>query len=134
MRKLFFLLTTLTILCGFACQEKKSTTSFENTTWQLKLLTTEGTTQAVPADVVITATFKDGKLAGNGGCNSYSATYTLIGTRLSLGPVMSTKMSCPANMVESRYFSTLRGDMVWKVNGNKLTIEGPGVVLVYEKP
>ncbi len=57
----------------------------------------------------VTLQVEDGRLAGNSGCNGFSAAYTLVDGRLSLGPVMATKRAClgPEADVERALFAAL---------------------------
>lgn len=43
---------------------------------------------------------EDGRIAGNGPCNTYSATFRLTGEGLSMGPVISTKKACEAPLMK----------------------------------
>src|SRR5687767_11011553 len=42
----------------------------------------------------------DGRLAGNGGCNSITSAYTLQGSRLTLGPLATTRKTCSEVLME----------------------------------
>lgn len=42
----------------------------------------------------------DGTLSGNGSCNKLSARYTLEGNKLSIGPIVTTRMACPEALLE----------------------------------
>ena len=81
----------------------------EGQTWQLLEQSVDGTMTAVPDDVVVTLLLQDGQAGGNGGCNSYFASYTLGTTSLTFGPVVSTFMFCegPGGDVETAYFANL---------------------------
>jgi hypothetical protein len=59
----------------------------------------DGDLVAVPADVLATAVFVDGRVAGTTGCNRYDATYVADGPALSVGPLATTMMACePARL------------------------------------
>lgn len=65
------------------------------------------------ANSTITASFgADGKINGSGGCNTYSASYTVNGSQISVGDVASSQIMCaePPGVMdqEALYFSTLR--------------------------
>jgi heat shock protein HslJ len=68
----------------------------------------------VPDDVEITLAFGDeGRLTGNGGCNRYSASYSLTGESLAIGLPAATKMACPEpRMGLEQAFFALLGDVV----------------------
>ena len=42
----------------------------------------------------------DGRLSGHATCNTFSATYTLEGTQLRVGPLASTRMRCRQQQME----------------------------------
>lgn len=42
----------------------------------------------------------DGRMVGHTSCNAMSASYTLDGPRLKLGPVIATRMACPRLLME----------------------------------
>jgi heat shock protein HslJ len=93
-----------------ATQAPEANLPLEGTTWQLaSYVGPEGTEVAVPAGVAATATFQDGSVSGDGGCNRYSGPYTLDGNKLTIGPVASTQMACegPSGTLESLYFVAL---------------------------
>ena len=70
-----------------------------------------------------------GRAAGNGGCNRYSASYSLRGDSLSFGPGMSTKMACPDGMdLEDAWLKTLPNVVTFAATETTLTLnaaEGP---------
>ncbi len=81
-----------------------------NTAWLLlKYLSPDGTSATVPAAVTPTLTFADGTASGSGGCNTFTASYTLEGDVLDMGPIASTKIACeePILGVETAYFAAL---------------------------
>jgi len=68
----------------------------------------------------------EGRVRGSGGCNSYSAPYTLEGERLSIGPVITTRMACaqPAGVMaqESAWLSALRTVATARRDGDRLEL------------
>ena len=70
----------------------------------------EDTDLGVPTTgVVVTADFADGRMSGNSGCNSYSASFKVSGDAMTLGPAAGTKMACPPaeSAVEQAYLERL---------------------------
>ena len=47
------------------------------------------------------------RIEGNGGCNAFSGTYALKNNEISFGPLVSTKVFCPALEYENEFFKTL---------------------------
>lgn len=55
----------------------------------------QGAIVQVLAGTQITADFSsDGKLTGSAGCNTYNATYTVDGDKVTIGPAATTMMAC----------------------------------------
>ncbi len=96
----------------------------EGTAWVLQSRDDGGTTVPVPEGVVVTARFIDGRVAGRGGCNRYSAGYTLDGDSLSIGPVASTLMACPepAASLETAFLSALGRTATYATDSTTLTL------------
>jgi heat shock protein HslJ len=79
------------------------------------------------AGTEITALFgADGNLTGSGGCNSYSAAYTVDGIKITLGPVTSTKMACadPKSVMdqETAYLAALQTATRYQIQADELTL------------
>jgi heat shock protein HslJ len=72
----------------------------------------------------VTAVFgRNGTLSGNGGCNSYSATWATSGDAgLTLGPISSTTMACEAMTTEGQYFTALGAVTSYRIEGDGLTL------------
>lgn len=78
----------------------------------------------------VTATFgEDGTLSGSGGCNSYTAGYTTVGSNgLKITPVASTMMACEGDVTatEQAYFKALEQVATYAFDGNTLTLRDLG--------
>jgi heat shock protein HslJ len=77
------------------------------------------------AGTELTATFgEDGTLAGSSGCNQYSGTYALTGETLAIGPLATTKMACPEDIMtqETRFLAALAGSTGYRLSGDTLTL------------
>ena len=80
----------------------------------------------------ITAEFKDGKLSGTGGCNQYSASYTVesldrTSGKIQIKGITSTKMSCDEviNAQESEYFQALEQVREYDLTDESLSLPYP---------
>jgi heat shock protein HslJ len=47
------------------------------------------------------------RIEGNGGCNAFSGTYVLKNNEISFGPLVSTKVFCPALQYENEFLKAL---------------------------
>ena len=89
----------------------------------------------VPAGVTVTAKFDAGQLSGNNGCNSYTGTYTVDGSNLTITPGASTMMACqePQSTVEQAYMAALPLVTTFATAEGGLTLTyGDGQALVYK--
>jgi len=61
---------------------------------------------------------KQGRAAGNGGCNRYFGEYTIAGSSLSFGPISSTRMACPESLMnqEQNFFSALEATQSYRLD------------------
>lgn len=94
----------------------------ENVLWQAVMVAG----QPVPEAVEITALFDAGTLGGNGGCNSYSTSYTTEDSTLTINSPMAMTMAiCPDEALaslESSYLSTLETAESYEIFGDQLVI------------
>ncbi len=77
-----------------------------------------------------TATFADGHLSGNGGCNGFTGDYTLSGSAtIKIGPLVSTLMACADAAVqtqEQHYLAALQLATAYRVTPTTLELLRPG--------
>jgi heat shock protein HslJ len=75
--------------------------------------------QAVVGPLVgtrLNITFKDGKVSGSGGCNSFHGPFKVDGNALSIGPLATTRKLCPAEDVmaqEREFIAALQTATTW---------------------
>jgi len=96
----------------------------EGPTWQLGSLEVDGQVSDAVAGAPVTATFEDGVVAGSGGCNTYSGSYTVDGDAISFGPIASTLIACedPIGSQEFAFFAALGRADSFDVSGGTLTL------------
>ena len=74
----------------------------------------------------VTATFaEDGTVAGSGGCNTYSGSYTVDGSSLDVGPLAATQKLCDDEAVsqqEASYFAALDRVTTFALDGDHLQV------------
>ena len=81
----------------------------------------------------VTATFDNaGTVTGNGGCNSYSATYTTgAGNALGISNLAATTMACAGSDTETQYFAALKATARYSLDHGTLTLrDATGSTLV----
>ena len=109
--------------------------NLEGSSWKLESYVNNlGHSVSPVSNTKMNLEFKDGRISGSSGCNSYFAKYTLEGKSLTFGLIGATKMHCtnPAVMEqETTFLSSLALIKTFKVEGNKLKlIDGNGKVLL----
>lgn len=67
---------------------------------------------------------QDGTIAGNTGCNRFTGTYSLEGSRIDIGPLATTRMACPdmAMELEDRILASLDSVDTFDRSGATLTL------------
>jgi len=87
------------------------------------LLAAIGQGVVAPGSPNITLSFtSQSQLNGSGGCNSYSANYTVDGTSISIGPIITSQIACDEAVMqmEQTYFATLQGATTSELSGGTL--------------
>jgi heat shock protein HslJ len=133
-KRLLFLVAALTVLALVAC----TAPDLENRRWVLVAYGAPQRLQAVLRGSEISATFDSpqGTVGGSAGCNRYSGSYRMSGSRLSIGRLTHTEMACrePGGVMEQeqRYLRLLAAAESYDVVGPGLRIScAGGQVLVY---
>jgi heat shock protein HslJ len=89
--------------------------------------------QVVASDTRLHLRFEvDGKLNGNGGCNSFFGSYTLGESGIEIGPIGATRMACPPPQMEleERFFLALENAAKIESRANRLVLsDSAGVEL-----
>jgi heat shock protein HslJ len=97
--------------------------------WTVAAINTGDAIVSVLEGIRLTATFgANGRVSGNTGCNQYSATYTLEGFSLKIGPAVSTRRACSseeANRQETAFLRALEGVNGFRITGDRLELYGP---------
>lgn len=69
------------------------------------------------------------RATGFAGCNRFSGPYTLGPGTLEFGPLMMTRMACPAMGLETRLAAALARARQYRVEGSSLLLEADGAVV-----
>ena len=76
----------------------------------------------------------DGTVSGFGGCNDFNGTYTVDGSKLTFGPLASTKKACPdaVNTIEQAYLTALQATQTYEITSDgKLKLTSPATTLTF---
>lgn len=92
--------------------------------WSLVQLNGQG---LVPG-TTISASFNNGQVTGNGGCNTYNATYTTNGNNVSISYPVGTQIACPPEVMdqETAFFQALSSVATYQIGGPNLTFNNGG--------
>lgn len=105
-------------------------------TWSLISMGVEGAMQAVFEETMITIQFADGELSGEGGCNSYSGTFTIDGNAISIEMPTTTFMYCesPEGVMqqEKAYLMALVSASSFSLEEGTLRIDYNGGGLLFQ--
>lgn len=101
-----------------------SSSVLEGTEW---VLTSFGQQEKAPAEPRVTMTVEDGRASGSAGCNRYFTDFQdgdEMPASLSLGPVGSTKMMCPEEImaIEDRFLQELGKVSSFTFAGGRLVL------------
>lgn len=91
-----------------------------------------GGVASLVAGTEITATFgEDGRVAGRAGCNRYHGPFQADGERIRIGPLASTRMACPPDVMEQEaaYLAALGRATVSRIDGDRLELRDDGGAL-----
>ena len=85
-----------------------------------------GTSQPMEGTNMTASFGADGSVHGSGGCNSYSASYSVNGTALSISRLSATQQMCGEHegidMLEFQYFNALQSAASFNMEGGQLYI------------
>jgi len=86
----------------------------------------------------LTATFEDGRISGESGCNSYTGPFEVDDTKIAIGPLASTLRACADPAVgeqESQFLAALELARTFTVTGDNLTLlrEDGGIAVTFAR-
>jgi heat shock protein HslJ len=108
MRVLTFVLTALLVAsCG---DNPFGPSGIKENTWKLESVERAGSpTIQAPNDRYTLRLNNDGTLSVQADCNQCTATYTLKGSALTIGPLQCTSISCGVGSIDGTYATILTG-------------------------
>lgn len=126
----------IALLAGCGASDDASGAALEDTRWVLQGYGPSGDLTAPVGDREASVTFEraDATVTGSTGCNSYFGGYQLRGDALTIdGPLAQTEMACPGPVMDQEiaYIKLLQTMASYQIEGNQLTLNCDGGVLVY---
>jgi putative lipoprotein len=105
-------------------------TPLENTYWKLTEVTGQPA-RALPGEREAHLLLLDGRASGNSGCNKLMGGYTRNGDALAIGPLASTRMACPPELMaqENALLDAYARATGFRIEGESLTLTRDDAVL-----
>lgn len=99
--------------------------------WQLSSGSVDGVAIPLLPGSPVTLNITGTEIGGNSGCNSYGGQFTLDGSTISIGDLVSTLMMCTpeAMAVETPFTSALPEVDSVAIEDGELVLTGPGIEL-----
>lgn len=118
--------------------EAQPVASLTNTVWQVESYNNGrgGVTTLLP-DTSMTALFgDDGTISGSSGCNTYSGMYTVDDTSISIGPLVTTRIACAADVMqqEQAFLGALQASTQYQLVPGLLTLRNEDATQVNFMP
>jgi heat shock protein HslJ len=114
--------------------EPRKSTGLVGTTWSATGINNgRQAVVSLAAGSTVTAIFDSGgRVSGSGGCNSYSAGYTVDGNKIKIDTITQTEMACLDQKImeqEQAYFAALQKATTYRIDGDKLELRDDGGAL-----
>ncbi len=111
---------------GSMVLEPQPTLSLTGTNWLvLSYNNGRGAVTTPQPETEMSAAFgDDGTISGSSGCNTFSGTYSVDGTTLSIGPLSTTRLACaePVMEQEQAYLDALQASTQYELASDRLTL------------
>ncbi|MDR1273779.1 MAG: META domain-containing protein [Odoribacteraceae bacterium] len=92
---------------AWGCETPVDAVALRANEWQLREMTTEKGTVTLPERVPTILFADSSRVSGFSGCNRFTGKYKLSGGRLSLSPLITTRMLCTGGMDFEQQFQRL---------------------------
>jgi heat shock protein HslJ len=100
--------------------EKEAAVTLEGGSWEVTGFNNGRQAVVSPmVGTVMTVAFENGVVTGQSGCNTFRATYSTKGDRITIGPAASTRMMCGADVMtqEQQFLKALESATTWTFDG-----------------
>lgn len=106
-----------------ASQPTTPLASLRNTRWVLRTLNDQPAPVPADGEVYLLLRASELNVEGNGGCNRFRGTFELPADgQLRFGPLLSTKMACPALATEASFMNALTNTRTYQISGDTLRL------------
>ena len=130
----FLALSTTALVLSACASPAGNAAALPGSKWELVSLSGSAPVQGTSLTLFFGT---DGQAGGNAGCNTYGGSYTVKGSNLTFGPMMSTMMACEITVMdqEQAYLKALGDTKSYESSAKNLTLkDGAGNELAVFKP
>ncbi|WP_375433645.1 META domain-containing protein [uncultured Hymenobacter sp.] len=97
--------------------------SLRNTRWVLQTLNGQPAPTPTQGEVYLLLRANELNTEGNAGCNRFRGSFELPADgQLRFGPLLSTKMACPALATETSFLNALANTRTYQISGDTLRL------------
>jgi heat shock protein HslJ len=106
--------------------------ALEGTRWVVNSLVTADAVSSIPAGATASLVFDGGTVRVEAGCNTGSGSYTLGEGSIAFGPIGTTMMACPDDVMalEAAVLQVLDGEATYTIDADTLTLQNGASGLV----
>jgi heat shock protein HslJ len=121
---MILLIVPLAALSSLAAPAPEGAAALMGATWHLERIRfSDGTAiRPVPGQAYTVQFLADGRLAGQAALNRMAGTYTIAGTVLTIGPVLTTRVVEPPGSISGEFLKALALAASFRVRGNRLLV------------
>ncbi|NJN26311.1 MAG: META domain-containing protein [Cyclobacteriaceae bacterium] len=95
--------------------------------WKLAYMIENGTTIQIENKIPVLRFSNDGEISGNGGCNNFFGSYSLLDRTIRIGQVGATKMMCADGAdLEQSFLKVLSGELRGLFSNDQLILSSDG--------
>ena len=105
--------------------DKEAAATLDGTAWEVTGFNNGRQAVVGPlADTQVTVAFEKGTVSGQAGCNTFRATYSVKGSRITVGPVAATRKMCAENVMtqEREFLKALESATTWAIDAGLLDL------------
>jgi len=117
-----YIVLALIVITGMSCGSKlsKNSTLFWGNWVLIELDKNPVQLSGTDRDAGIEFKYDDMLVSGRGGCNSFRGNFAADGKKMEFGELATTRMMCPDQAFEDKYFKIIRDVKLYSIEDQKL--------------
>ena len=129
-RTVWLLVATFALVLAACGGSGSGSSDLKGTSWTVSTIAGQPTVPTAQPTIVFGS---DGSISGSTGCNTYSGTFTVSGSQLTVGPLATTRKACTDEAVsaqESAFTAALGSATTFAVGSDgNLTLKGAAEIV-----